>query len=346
MQSTTVNEVVKALDTITGGRVVTDISQLTAGTNPFVVMKSSNIPGKSVLEIPGLIFGHPDQVVRKVAVTMTHTESCIELAGATGVDLIIAHHPVADAANSGGVPLKYYLSLYNLAVIELHEAFHGLHPGIPFLHCHRTFRVEIAYGGIPGNILFAGRVLPEIKTAGDIIQRLNTFMGTSEEARLLEEEQVLRQCPEIRETSLEAKAELLTGTPDSPVNQVLHIFPHTGFNLHHLEQALKEHPETDTLIASISRVKAASPLAARAKESGLNFIVGNSHAVEILENGIPLAYAVKNFYLPSKWSSSANGLPQSPWNRQGTLLFGDTPGKWRICTCSANALKQKGKPGK
>ncbi len=63
---------------------------------------------------------------------MTMTEGSIELAGATGVDAIVAHHPIAEAANSGGVILKNYLDLYNVAAFELHEAFHGLHPGIPF----------------------------------------------------------------------------------------------------------------------------------------------------------------------------------------------------------------------
>ena len=63
---------------------------------------------------------------------MTLTESCIELAGATGVNVIITHHPIADAANSGGVTLENYLGLYNISAIELHEAFHGLHPGLSF----------------------------------------------------------------------------------------------------------------------------------------------------------------------------------------------------------------------
>jgi len=101
------------------------------------------------------------------------TESCIELAGATGVNVIITHHPIADAANSGGVTLENYLGLYNISAIELHEAFHGLHPGLSFLHGHKAFRVDIKYGGIPGNIVYVGRALDDVNTLGDILDRLN-----------------------------------------------------------------------------------------------------------------------------------------------------------------------------
>lgn len=57
--------------------------------------------------------------------------------------------------------------------------------------------------------------------------------------------------------------------------------------------ALEQYPETDTLIASISRVKEDHELVAEAKKLGLNFIVGNPHSVEIFENGLPLAYALE-----------------------------------------------------
>ncbi len=291
---TVIADVVRALDRITGGRVITDVSHLTSGKNRFVMIKSSNIPGKEVMETPGLVWGDPEKPVRKLAVAMTLTECGIELAGATGVDAIVAHHPIADAANSGGVPLKYYLSLYNLAVLELHEAFHGLHPGIPFIHGHQTFRVEVAYGGVPGNVVFFGKALPEVQTVGDVLQRLENFMGTTQERDLLAREQELRDCWEIQETIAANGTLLFHGEPHNPVANIIHITPHGGLTPQQLEQAVREHPETDTVICSISRVKPDSPLVHKAKELGLNFIVGNTHALEILENGMPLAYALQS----------------------------------------------------
>ena len=59
----------------------------------------------------------------------------------------------------------------------------------------------------------------------------------------------------------------------------------------------EEHPEIDTVLATISRVKKDSDLVKKAEEMGLNFICGNSHALEIFENGLPLAYALRH-YLP------------------------------------------------
>lgn len=295
MQSETiVADVVHALDQITGGRVITDLSQLSSGKNRFVMIKTSNIPGKEVMETPGLVWGDPQMPVRKLAVVMTLTESVIELAGATGVDAIVAHHPIADAANSGGVPLKNYLSLYDLAVLELHEAFHGLHPGIPFIHGHQTFRVDVAYGGIPGSVVFFGRALPEVKTVGDILDRLERFMGAGLEQELLAREQEIRDCWEIQETIVANGTRLFNGEVNNPVGTIIHITPHGGLTPEHLEQAVREHPDADTVICSISRVRPDSPLVQKAKELGLNFIVGNTHAVEILENGMPLAYALQS----------------------------------------------------
>lgn len=103
---TEARHVVEALNTISKGRMVMDWNEITAGANPYVVMKTSNIPGKSVLEIPGLIFGDKHKPVSRIGVGMTLTESVIELASAMKLDLIIVHHPVADAASSGGVPLR------------------------------------------------------------------------------------------------------------------------------------------------------------------------------------------------------------------------------------------------
>lgn len=81
----TVRDILKALDTITGGRVITKPFDY-AGGNPFVVTKTSGIPGKAVTELPGLVWGDPEMPVKKVAVMMTLTESAIELAGATGIE--------------------------------------------------------------------------------------------------------------------------------------------------------------------------------------------------------------------------------------------------------------------
>src|SRR5690606_16013539 len=136
----TIEDVLKALDEITGGRVIQSLNEVYKQEHPFVIKKSSNIPGKDIIETPGLVYGDRNRKVKKLAVTMTMTEGSIELAGATGVDAIVAHHPIAEAANSGGVTLKNYLDLYNISAFELHEAFHGLHPGISFLHGHEVYR--------------------------------------------------------------------------------------------------------------------------------------------------------------------------------------------------------------
>ena len=228
---------------------------------------------------------------------MTLNESAIELAAATGVNVIIAHHPVADAASSGGVLLKYYLGIYNIAVFELHEAFHGLHPGIAFLHGHKPFYTSTNYGGIMGNIVFIGNALPEVITIGDMIDRLNRFMDIKTDEEMLRSEKIIRNSDSIQETSVKTRCKILLGDITSPVSKVIHMFPHTGFNESHLESLVKDTPDADTLLASISRVYPGHSLIAKAEELGLNFICGNSHAMEIFENGLPLAYAIRQ-YLP------------------------------------------------
>lgn len=288
-----IKDVLHALDTITGGRCVKNPDDIFSGKNKFVIMKSSNIPGKECMELPGLICGDLDATVRKIAVTMTLTECNIELAGATGVDAIIAHHPVVDAANSGGVTLRGYLNLYGLSVFELHEAFHGLHPGIAYIHGHKAFRVDIAYGEIPGNILYVGKALDDVPTIGAILDRLNEFMGMHEEQKMLLTEKNVRNCNDICETNVATGGNLLVGRRENKVGTIIHIFPHTGFTVEHLEKAKQEHPEADTVIASISRVRKDSDIVKKAEELGLNFVVGNSHAMEILENGLPLAIALQ-----------------------------------------------------
>jgi hypothetical protein len=58
--------------------------------------------------------------------------------------------------------------------------------------------------------------------------------------------------------------------------------------------ALARFPQTDTIIASISRVLPGSDLLAAIRDRGLTFVIGNSHAQEIYENGLPLAYALRH----------------------------------------------------
>ncbi len=288
-----VRDVLDALQVITGGRLVCGAEDL-SGNNHFVVTKTSDIPGKAVTELPGLIWGSPDRPVRRVAVLMTLTENAIELAAATNADCLVAHHPVADGANAGGVTIRNYFDLYGLSLIEVHEAFHGLHPGIPWLHGHRPFRVEIAYGGVPGNVLFVGDPLPEVRTLGDVVQRLDHLMGVNLYCELADYERTLRHCDDMGDVCSCAKGQILLGTPETPLGKVLHIFPHTGFSPENLRKAREEHPEVNTVIASISRILPGSPLLVAARELGLNVVCGNTHAMEIYESGLPLAVALQD----------------------------------------------------
>jgi hypothetical protein len=313
-----VKDVLMALDHITGGRCIKSIDDIFGGKNKFVVMKSSNIPGKQCMETPGLVCGDLEAVVKKIAVTMTLTECNIELAGATGVDVIVAHHPIVEAANSGGVTIRGYLTLYGLSIFELHEAFHGLHPGIPFIHGHQAFRVDIAYDGILGNILFIGRTLEGIETLGDILDRLDYFMGMDEERRMLQAERKCRDCHGIEETNVATGGKILVGKKTDIVNTIIHIFPHTGFTAEHLEKAKKEHPEADTVLASISRVHPDSELVLKAKELQMNFIIGNSHAMEILENGLPLANALQKLLPDTEVVLFRERITSTPLNVVGS----------------------------
>lgn len=289
----TVRDVLLAMDRLTGGRMVTDLKDFSTARNPFVVMKDSGVPGKACIEIPGLVWGDPEMAVSRIGVTMTMTEATIELAHARGVQVIIAHHPVADAASSGGVPMGIYLPLYGIAVIECHEALHGLHPGIPWLHGHLPDRFDVAFGGVQGNVMIVGRPLPEVRCAGDIIRRLETLLDREQEYRVLGSERAARSSPSLDEAAAAVAPQIFVGDPGRPVHRVLHIFPHTGFSVANLEQALVEYPEIDTVICSISRVTPAHPLVHAARARGLTFLAGNTHALEILENGLPLAYALR-----------------------------------------------------
>ena len=240
----TVRDILKALDVITGGRVITD-SFGYGGANPFVVTKTSGIPGKAVTELPGLVWGDPDMPVKKVAVMMTLTESAIELAGATGIDGSCAKH------------------------------------------------VNIRFGGVPGKIVWYGNALPEVETLGDLLNRIDTIMGTDIESRVLTSERQIRGCTEIHETSIAARAKIFVGSPDNKLGKTITVFPHTGFSAEDLEKAYAEYPEANTVVCTISRPLPGDPLVKKAEELGLNLIAGNSHALEILENGIPLAWALR-----------------------------------------------------
>lgn len=292
-----VKDVLKALDDLTNGRCMKSSGDFSCEDNPFVVTKTSNIPGKAVTEMPGLVWGNPEMEVKKIAVMMTMTESAIELAAATGVDAIVTHHPIADASNSGGVLLKNYLGIYHIAAFELHEAFHGMHPGIPWLHGHKPFYTNICYDGIAGNIVHVGEVLTEIETVDDMLKRLDKLMNVKLDEQLLYEEKRIRKTNNIYETAVEARCKILVGSTENKMKKLIHMFPHTGFTAKHLEKLVKAYPDVDTLLASISRVYPGNELITKAEELGLNFICGNSHAVEIFENGVPMANAIKK-HLP------------------------------------------------
>jgi hypothetical protein len=286
-------DVLFALDKICAGRLIKRAEDAFGTANPFVVTKTSHIPGKAVVETPGLVCGDRNQRIRKVAISMTLTESQLELAGGIGVDAIIVHHPVADAASSGGVPIRGYAAHYGVVIFEAHEAFHLRHPGMCWLHGHQPFRCDLNYGGVDGNIMYVGRALPEIRTAGEIIDRLADFVDRAREVSLLEFEREHRQCPELVETNITLGPQILCGSRDDKVDTVLHFVPHAGFTPGMIRQAKGEYPEITTAIVSVSRVKPYSPLVDMARKLGLTMLVGNSHALEIYENGMPLGYALQ-----------------------------------------------------
>lgn len=290
-----VKDVLRALDVITGGRVVKTFSDI-SGSNHFVTTKTSHIPGKAVVELPGLVWGRLENPVKRLAVLMTLTESAIELAAATGVDALVVHHPVAEGSNTGGVTAKDYLTLYKLSVFELHEAFHGLHPGIAWIHGSVAHKANIAFGGVPGKVVWYGEAIPEVSTLQGMIDRIEDILGTKLEEEMLEYEKQLRGCERLKETSVAARAKILVGRPDSPLGRTITIFPHTGFDERDLEVAYNEYP-ADTLVANISRPLFDHPLISKARELGMNFVAGSCHAMEIFENGVPLAYALK-YQLP------------------------------------------------
>lgn len=290
-----VKDVFNALNILCKDRCLKKYSDFASNKNSFIVTKSSNIPGKAITELPGLICGDLNMEVKKIAVIMTLTENVIELAAATEVNVIIAHHPVGDACSCGGVLLKNYLNLYNIALFELHEAFHGLHPGISFLHGYNITSSFINYDGISGNIFYIGRPFKSIKTLGDILDRLDNFFDFEKEKHALGTRKLYPNSENICDISTCIKGKIILGTRNSKINKLLHFFPHTGFTSTHLETIITKNPDIDTLLVSISRVYPGNPLIKKAKELNLNLICGNSHTMEIYENGLPLAFALKKY---------------------------------------------------
>jgi hypothetical protein len=287
----TVTDVVAAIDGLTGGRVTSSAE----GGNPWVITKDSGIPGKAVTERPGLVWGSPDKPVRRLAVAMTITEHHIELAYASGVDAIVAHHPIADAASSGGVALADYLSLYDIAVLECHEAFHGLHPGMAYLHGHRPFYIDPAYRGVHGMVVMVGRPMPGVTTIGDVLARLDASLERSLDRRILDGERAVYQCADLLDSATTPGMRVLSGDLDDPLGEViLHAFPHTGFGEKQLTQLLAEHPSISTVIFSISAAPPHSAVVENAAARGLNVLVGSTHASEVFENGLPLAFGLSS----------------------------------------------------
>jgi hypothetical protein len=318
--NTHVADVVAGLDDMTGGRLSTPPGP----DNPWHVTKSSGLRGKSVLETPGLVIGAPDASVRRIAVAMSVTEHDIELAKAMDVDLIVAHHPVADAASSGGVPLVDYLQPYGLSVIECHEAFHGLHPGIAFLHGHVPFFHDGAYGGVHGKVVMVGRPIAGVATLGAVLDRLRAMLGRERDEQVLSCEREARDLPELGDSITTPGLRLLHGAADTPLGElVLHAFPHTGFDVDDLEQLLERFPGIGTLMLSISGADAEAEYVRVAAERGIAVMVGSSHANEILENGLPLAIALQRLFPDTDVLLFRSRVVALPAARAGSGLLAD-----------------------
>jgi len=284
-----IQELLGWLDRISGGR-------LSSRKAEFSPLKTSNLLGKSVRENPGLVWGDPLSFVKRVGLCTTCTENAIELAHSLRIDLLLVHHPVADGASSGGVPLKTYLELYNLALIELHEAYHGLHPGIPWLHGHRVTKVETSCGGKPGNLCYLGENLPEVTSLRVMIRRLKHLLGLEAEEALWKYEQNLLGEAGLGDAALSTGPRILLGAPGASLGRVIHIFPHTGFVADDLQAVCEGSGPLNTVIASISRVEDDHPLVQAAEELNLNFVLGNCHPLELLENWLPLGRALEKAF--------------------------------------------------
>ena len=284
-----------ALDRICAGRVVLGPQDLIHSHNPRIVTKTSHIGGKSVTELPGLVFGDLRTELNSVGLAMTMTENVIELAGAISLDALIIHHPVADGASSGGVLIQDYLNLYDLALFELHEAFHGTHPGAAYLHGFDATLIHAGYHNHPGVNVYVGKALPQIRTVADLLTRQQDLLSVREEGLLLEAERDIRTEPHLQEMLVSTAPELLTGDLEARVGMIAQFAPHSGFNADLLQHLLDENPKIDTLIAAKGKLRQSDPLVSAGAELGLNVLNGNCHGYEVYENWMPLAAALQIF---------------------------------------------------
>ena len=118
-------------------------------------------------------------------------------------------------------------------------------------------------------------------------------MGLDLEDQVLQAERRIKGNEGIQETSTLTRGAIRLGERSSRVGRILHIFPHTGSSPDHLRQAVAENPGVDTVLASISRVYEGHALIECAREMGLNFLVGNSHVLEILEERLAAGLCLK-----------------------------------------------------
>lgn len=321
-----VRDVLNMLNHISKGKLVNSYEDFKFSKDSYAVEKSSVIDDESAEEMSGLIYGDPMMEVKKIAVVMTLTESAIELAAFTHVNVIIVHHPINEGDRQGSISYKNYLSLYNIAVFELHEAFHGLHPGIPWLHGYNVVNSFFNYRGITGNTAYIGRTFDNINTLGDILKRLEKFMDVRNENSPINEDIESDECRNLCYVSTDIGDKILNGNINSPVKNLLHIFPHTGFNDEDLEKVFIEFPYIDTVLVSISHIYEGNPLLDKSRELGLNFICGNSRTMEVYENGLPISYALKK-YMPHVevviFRESTTSIPLESISTKGLKEYGE-----------------------
>ncbi|MBI2875175.1 MAG: Nif3-like dinuclear metal center hexameric protein [Firmicutes bacterium] len=298
-ESVKLADLVETLQRLAPGRVPGVGETPDPEKHPWVVWKSSGIPGKAVMEIPGLVYGDPKKPIRRLGIGLTLTEGILELAGHQGLDAVLVHHPVADAASSGGVLLKDYCELYNLAILELHEAFHGIHAGRAILYGLKMLAWKDNYGGLttPG---FSVRICEPSEpgmTLGDLVRRTSEFFEQEHEIGMLEHEKERFGYRKIDGAAM-FSGRILHGTPDRKITKLLHCSPYSGLAPDHLELAVKEYPDLDTVFLTFSLLSPEHYLVEAARRLDLAVVIGSCHEWEIYENCLPLAQAIKDL-LPS-----------------------------------------------